>query len=167
MNEIWRTHPVYTNYEVSDAGRVRRVTGGRGATVGRILKPRLRCGYLRVAIHPFRCQCDVHRLVLETFVGPRPNGEWSRHLNGKRADNRLANLQWGTASENYADSIQHGTASRGMRNGRRKLEAEEVREIRTLYATGEISQRALAKRFDVTYPTIQAIVENRSWRHLL
>ena len=31
----------------------------------------------------------VHRLVLEAFVGPCPEGMETRHLNGKRSDNRL------------------------------------------------------------------------------
>lgn len=53
----------------------------------------------------------VHRLVLETFVGPAGPREETRHLNGDHTDNRLANLVWGTASENTQDRVRHGTHS--------------------------------------------------------
>lgn len=51
----------------------------------------------------------VHHLVLETFVGPRPPGAETRHLNGNPSDNRVSNLAWGTAWENSNDKIAHGT----------------------------------------------------------
>lgn len=50
----------------------------------------------------------VHKLVLETFVGPRPEGRHCRHLNGNSLDNRWPeNLCWGTARENSDDRIKH------------------------------------------------------------
>lgn len=77
-------------------------------------------GYLYVNLTPpeggryktFR----VHRLVLEAFVGPCPEGMECRHLNGVRNDNRLANLAWGTKEENYADCRAHGSYSNKPRN---------------------------------------------------
>jgi HNH endonuclease len=44
-----------------------------------------------------RKACYVHRLVLEAFAGPCPEGAEPRHLNGDRADNRWPqNLEWVT-----------------------------------------------------------------------
>jgi hypothetical protein len=51
----------------------------------------------------------VHSLVILAFVGPRPDGEQVRHLNGNPADNRLTNLAYGTQSQNQQDSLRHGT----------------------------------------------------------
>lgn len=51
----------------------------------------------------------IHSLVMETFVGPRPEGMQVRHLNGNPLDNRLENLQYGTAAENQHDKFAHGT----------------------------------------------------------
>lgn len=51
----------------------------------------------------------IHRVVLESFVGPRPEGQECRHLNGNPLDNRLENLCWGTRKENAHDAIKHGT----------------------------------------------------------
>lgn len=100
--ETWRRVPGITGYLVSDAGRVMST---RREQV-RILRPgRLRKGYLGVNLgRSYR----VHRLVLEAFVGPCPEGQEARHLNGDPADNRLENLAWGTSSENKADMIAMG-----------------------------------------------------------
>lgn len=105
-------------YEVSDAGQVRSVDrvniNSRG--VSRHLKGvTLRAtptpgGYPAVSLsrgnvirtHP------LHRLVLNAFIGPRPDGLVVRHLNGDPTDNRLENLTYGTQAENCQDAIRHG-----------------------------------------------------------
>ena len=51
----------------------------------------------------------VHQLVMEAFVGPRPAGMDTRHLDGNPANNALANLAYGTPSENARDRRRHGT----------------------------------------------------------
>lgn len=51
----------------------------------------------------------VHRVVLETFVGLRPDGMECCHGNGVRSDNRLENLRWDTHEANEADKVRHGT----------------------------------------------------------
>ena len=42
----------------------------------------------------------IHRLVLEAFVGPCPEGKECNHKNHERDDNELTNLEWVTRSEN-------------------------------------------------------------------
>ncbi len=55
----------------------------------------------------------LHQLVLAAFGFARPSGKHvSRHLNGVRTDNRIANLQWGTCKDNHADAVRHGTVGR-------------------------------------------------------
>ncbi len=46
----------------------------------------------------------LHRAMLETFVGPCPDGMVCRHLNGDKLDARLTNLAWGTPAENADDN---------------------------------------------------------------
>lgn len=52
----------------------------------------------------------VHRLVLLAFVGPpATNSAEVCHIDGNPANNQLANLRWGSSSENKADQVRHGT----------------------------------------------------------
>ena len=50
----------------------------------------------------------IHRLVLETFIGPMPPGSYALHNDGDKANNRLENLRWGDSSENTLDMVRHG-----------------------------------------------------------
>jgi hypothetical protein len=101
-------------YQVSSHGRVRsldrvitRKTGAKQSYKGKLLKPALlKVGYLYVNIRGSKA---VHRLVLEAFVGPCPEGMECRHLDGTRTNNHLSNLRWGTSSENNQDILDHGT----------------------------------------------------------
>lgn len=91
--ENYKTLLFNENYEVSDLGNV------RNKHTGHILKPEVvHNGYLRVTISKKRYR--VHRLVYETFVGPIPEGYQIDHINEKRQDNRLVNLQVLTQAEN-------------------------------------------------------------------
>ncbi len=50
----------------------------------------------------------VHTLVLEAFRGERPTpSAQTRHLNGRKWDNRASNLRWGTSAENARDRVRH------------------------------------------------------------
>lgn len=107
-------------YEVSTEGQVRSLDKiaahpyGTQVRRGKVLwaSPNSN-GYLNVTLQSRgegrRKNRLVHQLVLEAFVGPRPDGmEDTRHLNGVQTDNRLANLVWGTTSENMQDRVAHG-----------------------------------------------------------
>ena len=119
-DEIWR--PVAGcegQYEVSNLGRVRSLDRigtqgtrwGRSMSVrlkGRILKPgTVAGGYQYVKIGPVGAL--VHRLVLEAFAGPCPEGMECAHDDGNPANNHASNLRWATKIENQADRRRHGT----------------------------------------------------------
>lgn len=120
MQETWLPVVGFEgSYEVSDHGRVRsvdRVIERRDGTLlprsGQLLKQQLsgRGDYLTVTL----CQQGryrpwlVHLLMAKAFLGPSADLE-VRHLNGNGHDNRVANLRWGTHSENMRDSLRHGT----------------------------------------------------------
>ena len=127
MNDTERWLPVvgYEGlYEVSDHGRVRTVerfitypSKSRITTSGRLLPSQIRKQYCRPNDHPTvglvrpgekRRTFDVHRLVLEAFVGPRPEGMEACHWNDIKTDNRASNLRWDTRSENTKDRIRNG-----------------------------------------------------------
>jgi hypothetical protein len=112
--ERWLRIPGHEGYEVSDLGRVRSVDrtimrrdGKPKRCRGQILKPMVPEGYARVRLGgQWR---SVHQLVLEAFVGPRPDGMQVCHVDGVSTNNHLENLRWGTVSENQLDRVRHGT----------------------------------------------------------
>ena len=108
----------------------------------------------------------VHRLVLEAFVGPCPEGLEACHSNGDPTDNRLENLRWGTHEDNHQDRVKHGTLNQGERAGGVKLTAEQVRNIRSLAARG-VLQKDLAQRYGVTKQTVSKIVKGERWAHVV
>lgn len=50
----------------------------------------------------------IHRLVLEAFVGPCPDGMKALHADGNKTNNNVKNLRWGTSAENNLDIVKHG-----------------------------------------------------------
>lgn len=111
MQEQWRPVSGYSGtYEVSNFGNVRSWTAVKK---GGLMTQRVNVanGYRYVHLHSGgpRRNVQVHSLVLTAFVGARPDGLVSRHLDGNPANNRVDNLAWGTESENALDSVRHGT----------------------------------------------------------
>lgn len=78
------------------ANAARKAHWSRGSRVG---------SYLAVSVnykHHY-----VHRLVLETFVGPCPEGMECDHVNRDRSDNRLQNLRWVTSVDNHRNTASN------------------------------------------------------------
>lgn len=106
----------------------------------------------------------IHRLVLETLCS-HPQQAQCRHLNGDKQDNRLENLAWGTAQQNYQDKLLHGTATLGERNSQAKLSEENVCSIRKLAADG-ISTIDIAEKLGISRQNVRLIVRRKRWSHV-
>jgi DNA adenine methylase len=164
--ETWRQIPGHEGrYDVSDMGRVRTwIKSGKAQTVRdtpRLMTPVLnekRGGYFYVGLRTGGVTLTrlVHRLVLEAFVGPRPDDQECRHLNGNSKDNRLENLAWGTHVENIADAYAHGNGTSGEDNGGAKLTQAQANEIRRRLDAGETGT-ALASEFGVSMATVSRV----------
>jgi hypothetical protein len=101
----------FPGYRVDADGVVTSTLTWRGDAGPRVMAPRVSStGYLCVRLRRDgrQVQVPVHKLVLEAFVGPRPEGMVTRHLNGDPLDARLSNLKYGTHQENALDVIAHG-----------------------------------------------------------
>lgn len=131
------------------------------------LKPRPnRDGYLRVTLYRERATKSyrlVHDVILAAFVGPCPPGMECLHGDGRRSNNRLANLRWGTKSENKADMRRHGTSPIGDRNPRAKLQWADISVVRRLRREGR-TQQEVAAIFGVSKNTVSQIDLGRRWR---
>ena len=158
--------PGYPGYYATDTGDIISDRSG----VYRRIASRLHHGYLHVNIKtaPGRQnqrKVPVHRLVLLAFDGPRPGPDHQcRHLDGDALHNRPSNLRWGTAAENVADQISHGTASClrvGERSNAAKLSDYSVAKIRRLLADGE-TQADIAWWYGVTQEHVSDIANGRT-----
>ncbi len=170
-DETWRDIPGYEGlYAVSDAGRVKSIPRTAPAwshkaqrmsvrtIAGCILKAGLGShGYPTVNLtdHVKRENRIVGVLVLEAFIGPRPDGYVCRHIDGNKLNNNLNNIEWATQSRNMQDVKWH----REPNTRNRKLQPDEVAEIKRLLPF-TTSTEDLGKRFGVSGRTIRFIRAN-------
>jgi hypothetical protein len=170
--EVWMPVADWPAYEVSSFGRVKsywiriRKKGGGGffhviGGSGKILKASpSRKGYLRVVLYDNAGRHEtkqVHQLVLETFVGPCPAGMQARHHpDVDKRNNRLANLAWGTPSQNGVDSLLAGAIPSV------RLTRPDVERIWPRLVAGE-SHKSIAVELGVHPHTISDIARRERW----
>lgn len=161
-------------YQVSDLGNVRsvarKVPGNALFPVkvmrGRKLSFKTTASYWRVML----CREGktkrflVHRLVAIAFILNPEGLAQVNHKNGQKHDNRAQNLEWVSAQQNIAHSVQTGLSLRGEQIGTAKLTAELVLEIRHLAPAHTLA--ALSEKFGISQGQISRIVLRRSWTHL-
>ena len=136
---------------------------------GHWLKPQLQnTGYYTIALFLDGLQhtCTIHRLVLEAYCGPCPEGMECRHLDGDRSNYKFENLRWGTRSENRQDQVRHGTSFQGEQNHFAKLTDTGARMIVYMYRTGEFTQQEIAAVYDVTQTCVSSIITKKTWEHI-
>ena len=121
------------------------------------------------------------RVIVTLTRGEIPDGLWVCH----RCDNppcvNPAHLFLGTPSENTMDMAMKGRRHPnqakppamfriyppiGEDNVKAKLVAEDVTAIRRLYATGALSQQAIADSYGVHQTQVSRIVRGAHWKHL-
>lgn len=109
---------------------------------------------------------SAHRLIWESVNGSIPDGKEINHINGVKVDNRIANLELATRSENILHAYRTGLkTNRGEKHPCHRLTEVKVREIRRRHANGE-PVRLLAAEFSVSGVTIRHISNRKTWIHI-
>lgn len=167
-----KTIPNFPNYAITKDGRVwskKRVTLSHYSVKGKWLKPRqTTAGYCEAVLFCVGKEYKkaVHRLVLETYVGPCPPGMECRHLDGNSLNNRLNNLKWGTHQENVQDAIKQKTFAMGENHFYAKLKASDVRIIIYVALTGLFTHQEIADQYGVQQSCISRILQRKRWGHI-
>lgn len=163
--EEWRTVPGFGMYEISTRGSVRRgptfsATNrhrvGDEVRLGLCAQGRYRVVGLRPTQGARQTWVMVHRLVAAAFLGPCPAGCVVNHRDSDTHNNRVENLEYISQRENIAHALKAG------RFGRCSLTEDQVREARSLRASG-VLQREIAARFGVTKGAICKLLSGKSY----
>jgi hypothetical protein len=166
--EVFKEIAGFPGYEVGTNGTVRSwwLRGTNGARRQRASQPfALKLsksgGYWTVSLGR-KSSRHVHRLVLEAFVGPCPEGMEACHENGIRSDARLVNLRWDTRKGNHADKKRHGTHQSGEKNPSAVFAVDDVVVIKQRLVAGD-SCKSIAADYGVDDSTIGAIRNGIHW----
>lgn len=153
--EIWRDIAGYSGeYKISNHGRVKSIVAG-----GLIMSnPRNYSGYRVVSLRGSkpRKQFRVHCLVLEAFVGPRPEGHQGCHNDNDKNNNHIGNLRWNTPKGNMTDRKSY----EGQANPNSKISDAQKIEIRKRYLTGETC-REIGVDFGISGVRVSQIGRNK------
>ena len=153
MKEIWKDIKDYEGlYQVSNLGRVKRIT------TGRVLKPLKHAnGYLMVKLskNSIVYTKTVHRLVAEAFIPNPEHKSEINHIDETKTNNNVSNLEWMTRKEN----INHGTRTERM------SKTQSIPIIATNIKTGESKEfygaRECARQLGLTHGNITSVLKGR------
>jgi hypothetical protein len=161
MKEIWKPIAGFENtYEISNHGRV------RNKNTKHIKPQHLHSNgaalYVQLWIGDKAYARRVHRLVLQTFIGPCPLGMEGCHNDGNFRNNHLGNLRWDTPANNHADKLKHGTSNRGERCGTHKLTKEQALAI----ISDPRPQKEIAADYGIRQSAVSRIKSGVRWPEL-
>ena len=153
MKEIWKDIKDYEGlYQVSNLGRVKRIT------TGRVLKPLKHAnGYLMVKLskNSIVYTKTVHRLVAEAFIPNPEHKSEINHIDENKTNNNVSNLEWMTRKEN----INHGTRTERM------SKTQSIPIIAINIKTGESKEfygaRECARQLGLTHGNITSVLKGR------
>lgn len=159
-----------TNYFVNELGQI-KTTNWKNTGQERIMSL---CdkgqGYLGAVfvIDGKNTSVRAHRVIAEVFIPNPDNKPEVNHINGKKSDNRVENLEWVTKQENidHAYEFLNVRILKGSEIGTSKLTEKQVIEIRNKFQPRVYGRKKLASEYNITEATIKDILQRRTWKHI-
>lgn len=171
MKVIWKKIPSFPHLEVSNIGDVRsidRVTirsnGVAAKHPGNILKKYKNKGYyfVKFRINGRAYNKSVARFVAEAFLGE--SNLTVNHINFKKDDNRIENLEYMTHLENMRHAHKNNRITHHQNRGWHpwtKIQKDQFKEVFEMKEKG-MTQREIAKIFKVHNSIISRILNNKT-----
>lgn len=138
VNEIWVEIKDFPVYQISNRGRVKSFKNNsetilKGSSTGN--------GYYNVVLlyNNLRRRVRIHVLVAEYFIENPLLKRFVNHINGKKRDNRVENLEWCTSSENNQHAYDTGLKNRS-KCGTRDLDHPKARAVIKMDMDGNFIQ---------------------------
>ena len=160
----WKQHPKHKQYFFSGDGKaVKQIKNKflvlKGIPVGRYKAINFANGtgvYKREYLH---------RIICFLFNGkPKKGQNHCRHLDCNSKNNHSSNLAWGTAKDNVHDGIRNGKLLKGESNPMSKLTLEQVKEIRRIRETTNLTYQEIGEQFGVARMTICRAINKETWK---
>lgn len=156
-----------TYYQISNTGKLwslRKKKYRIGFDNGR--------GYLNVtlSVQDKTSNRRIHQMVMESFVGPRPPGLDINHIDGKKTNNRLSNLEYVTRTENLKHAYKLGLllhTESGFKAGHthnRTITIADVKRIRA--SEGGAALQKLAEELNMNVCQLYKIRNGTRWKNV-
>lgn len=156
-------------YSITKEGKIFSHTVRHGFG-NKFIKPVYYLGYQRVRLWKDSTgkTLKVHRLVAQTFIPNPENKPQVNHINAIKDDNRVDNLEWCTCKENISHAIKNNLyyKNRGTNHKDNKLSISDVLSIRDMFNNSGLSERKIAKLFNVGKSSVRLIKLGKTWSWL-
>ena len=124
---------------------------------------------VRVMVNGRRVQVSAHRVVYRFFYGPIPDGMQVNHKDGDKMNNRPANLEAVTPSQNVLHALHvlyPHLRRRGEQHPMAKLMPCDVQTIIVRRRRGD-QVKQIARDYGICASHASSLIAGRSWKHRL
>lgn len=150
-------------YEISNLGNVKLLRRNNKITKGYLNKDGYK--YITGNNKNKRSTLFIHRLVAEAFIPNPENKPCINHIDGNKTNNNVENLEWCTYSENMKHAVKTklhlNCTFKGELHNTSKHSNLDIENIRKEYKQGNISMRALAKKYSTSSGYISDVINNK------
>ena len=155
-NCVYKTHPIYTRYAISQDGYVIHITK-QVPTKGFENNN----GYMKLTVYQIggsnKKSVCVHRLVWETYNGEIPPGQEIDHIDSDKKNNQLDNLQLLNHSSNCKKAVKSKHDLKARLKNRKCLKSLNLTTKKVQYY---FSLTSAAKHLDINPSGVWKVCEN-------